>query len=166
MNNTLYCFENYGLRRIFALLVCCVPLMFSGCKETIDDSNFAIKTEMTAADFIDADDRFTMMRTLLKRVRMGDVEGASSLYSVLSARGNYTLFLPTDDAVTRFMAENGVASLEEMTDEQANLITKSCIIDNQNEDAYESADFPSSGSFSLPNLNNRLLSCLLNESAE
>lgn len=64
------------------------------------------------------------------------------------------------------MAENGVASLEEMTDEQANLITKSCIIDNQNEDAYESADFPSSGSFSLPNLNNRLLSCLLNESAE
>ena len=158
--------ENCGLRRIFALLVCCVPLMFSGCKETIDDSNFAIKTEMTAADFIDADDRFTMMRTLLKRVRMGDVEGASSLYSVLSARGNYTLFLPTDDAVTRFMAENGVASLEEMTDEQANLIAKSCIIDNQSEDAYESADFPSSGSFSLPNLNNRLLSCMLNESAE
>ena len=46
--------ENCGLRRFFALLVCCVPLMFSGCKETIDESNFAIKTEMTAADFIDA----------------------------------------------------------------------------------------------------------------
>ena len=122
MNNTLYCFENFGLRRIFALLVCCVPLMLSGCKETIDDSNFAIKTEMTAADFIDTADRFTMMRTLLKRVCMGEVEGASSLYSVLSARGNYTLFLPTDDAVTRFMAENGVASLEEMTDEQAQIL--------------------------------------------
>lgn len=154
---------NKRIKMLFAAITICIPSLFFSCTEEIDDSNFTIKSEMTAADFIDADPNYSMIKELFLRVRLGASDGASSLYSVLSARGNYTIFLPTNEAIKKYMAEEGVDALENLTEEQATLIAKSCIIDNSDDNAYETADFPSTGSFSLPNLNDRMLSCTLGE---
>lgn len=143
-----------------------VTATFVGCKEDIDDSNFAIKTEATAADYIDGSEKYSMIKEIFLRVPLGNSAGASSIYSVLSARGNYTIFLPTDEAVREYLNENGFASVAEMTDEIAALIAKSCIIDNINNHAYETADFPTSGAFPLPNLNDRLLTVLLDDESD
>ena len=163
--------KTYKSKAYFTKVCCGCMLLFPifgniACTEEIDDSNFAIKTHQTAADYIDTNEDLSMISTLLKRVRLGDIEGASTLYNVLTARGNYTLFLPTNSAVQQFMDENEIASIENFNDEQAGLITKSCIIDNDEDPAYETADLPVKGSLSLPNLNDRLLSCHLNEDAE
>ena len=136
-----------------------MPFGLIGCSEEIDDSNFAIKSELTAADFIDADPNFSMIKSVFLKVTLGTSEGASSIFSVLTARGNYTVFLPTNEAVEEFLKQNSVVSLENLTDEQALLIAKSCIIDHSEDNAYETADFPTSGSFDKPNLNDRLLTC-------
>ena len=154
---------NQCIKKLVAALTFCIPSVFFSCTEEIDDSNFAIKSEMTAADFIDADPNFSMIKQLFQRIRLGASDGASPIYSVLSARGNYTIFLPTNEAIRKYMAEEGVDTPENLTEEQATLIAKSCIIDNMDDDAYETADFPSTGSFSLPNLNDRMLSCSIGE---
>lgn len=159
----------YTRRQVFslsALLLLGAASPLISCKEEIDESNFAIKSEKTVADFLDSDDRFSMIRTLFKRVKLGDSPDASPVYSALTARGNYTVFLPTDDAVSRYLQDNAVGSLGELTDVQANTIVKSCIIDNGSEPAYESSDFPSKGAFKIPNLNDRILSCSISEDAE
>ena len=153
--------HSHVLVKLFLLL--CLPISFTSCSENIDESNFAIKSELTAADFIDSDENYSLAKSIFLRVRLGDSEGASSLYSVLTARGNYTVFLPTNSAIEKFMQEHGIATLEEMPEEQANLIAKSCIIDHDQEPAYETADFPTTGSFNLPNLNDRLLTCKMDE---
>ena len=80
-----------------ALLLLGAPVFLSSCKEEIDESNYAIKKMQTAADYIDGNSQFSLMNALFHRVRLGNVDGASPLYSMLSARGNYTIFLATND---------------------------------------------------------------------
>jgi len=93
---------------------------------------------------------------------LGD-SAASSLTSVLSSRGNYTLFAPNNDAIESYAKNTlGLNSVDEMTYEQAQLIAYSCLIDNGEDAAYEEADFPTDGgSFDDSNLNDRTLSCRL-----
>lgn len=132
----------------------------SGCSEKIDESNFAIKTEQTIADFLTENSEYSDMKALFERVRLGDKPEASSVMSALSARGNYTLFLPDNEAMKQYLTTKGKSTVEELSDEEAKLVVYSCIIDNVEQSAYESADFPSPGAFALPNLNDRLLTCL------
>ena len=130
----------------------------SSCKETIDESNFAIKSELTITDYLTTTDNLSMITEIFGKVRLGN-DSASYMTSVLSARGNYTVFAPTNEAVEAYLAEEGLTSIEEMNKEQLEQIAKSCVIDNGDLNAYETAEFPQRGSFSTPNLNNRELSC-------
>ena len=148
-----------------ALLLMGAPVFLSSCKEEIDESNFAIKKMQTAADYIDENSQFSLMNALFRRVRLGNVEGASPLHNMLSARGNYTIFLPTNEAVEKYMAENGITSIDEMSDDLANTLAKSCIIDNGSNNAYESADLPSSGALPISCLSDRMLSCSLDSTS-
>lgn len=133
----------------------------TGCTEDIDESNYAIAEEQTVTDFLSTTDSLSKIKAIFDRVRLGDDEQASSLTSVLSARGNYTLFVPSNAAVDAYIASLGVASVDSLSYEQAQLIANSCIIDNGTQAAYETADFPTPGTFPISNLNDRLLSCEL-----
>lgn len=133
---------------------------FQSCTETIDDSNYAIKTEQTMSDFIEADEDFSDMKAIFDRVRLSSSEDASVLTSVLSARGNYTCFIAPNDVVRAYVKSLiGTEDVSQLSYEQAQLIAYNCIIDNADNSAYESPDFPMSGAFSLPALSNRLLNC-------
>ncbi len=150
------------------ILLFSLALAVSSCKESIDDGNFAIKTEQTVSDYLaDAPEKFSDIKAIFDRVRLGRSDEASTLTSVLSARGNYTLFAPNNEAVSKYIKGLGISSIDELTYDQAELIAKSCIIDNGELSAYEEATFPSpSGSFAEPNLNDRILSCTQDTTAD
>ena len=143
-----------------ALIACGIlaPFVVSSCKEEIDDSNFAIKKEQTLADILDDDKNLSLARDLFKRVRLGRADG-SSIYSVLSARGNYTVFVPDNVAVEAYLRKLKLNDINEMTDEQAQLVAYSCVIDNVEQSAYESTEFPERSAFNLSNFYDRLLTC-------
>jgi len=147
-------------KSLFGLLMMAGFVMaFSGCKEEIDDSNYAIKTEKTMSDYLAEDPNLSDIKSIFDRVTLGRAGNASSLTSVLSARGNYTVFAPDNEAVQTYLNSLGLNHVSELSDEQAQNLAYNCIIDNGNESAYESPDFPSKGTFALSNLNDRLLSC-------
>lgn len=144
-----------------SLVAFAASVSFCSCTETIDESNFAIKTEQTVVDFLEANpDKFSGIKALFDRVQFGRGADASHLTSVLSARGNYTVFAPNNEALAAYVQSFGVNTIEELTDEQAELIAKSCIIDNGDLNAYEEAEFPASGAFDVANLNNRSITCM------
>lgn len=147
-------------------LMLCILFSFNSCTENISDDNFAIKTKMTIADFIVENPEFSMMKEVFEKARMSEIENASSIFNMLTARGNYTVFLPSNAAVFKFMEERGVRQINELDMENLNLIAKSCIIDNGDKSAYSTSEFPTKGAFDKPNLNDRLLSCSLNEKSE
>ena len=164
MTNLNMC-ASYLTRAFAVLMILSLSLGLTGCKEEIDDSNFAIKSELTAADFIASDEDYSLIHSIFTRVRLGNSDGASPIISVLTARGNYTVFLPTNSAIEKFLQQNGISSIDELTEEQLNLIAKSCIIDHTEDNAYETADFPTTGAFEKPNLNDRLLSCKMDSTS-
>ena len=100
-----------------------------------------------------------MISAIYDRVKLGRHEASSSLTSVLASRGNYTIFAPDNDAVQAYLDDIGVATVADLDEEQAKTIALNSVIDNGDESAYESADFPVPGSFRYSNLNNRTLTC-------
>lgn len=140
--------------------------LLAACTENISTDNYAISTEETATDyFANHPETFSCIKAIFDRVRLGNSDNASSLTSVLSSRGNYTIFAPDNDAIAAYLQDLGLSSVDEMSYEQAQLVANSCIIDNRTDNAYETADFPTPGTFPLSNLNDRLLTCAF-ESAE
>ena len=145
---------------IIAILTLLFTFGLTGCKETIDESNFAIKTEETITDFLTNNpDRFSEIKAIFDRVRLSESEDASSITSVLSARGNYTLFAPNNEAIKAHLESLGLTDVSMMSYEQAQLVAYSCVIDNKTNSAYETPDFPTPGTFGLPNFYDRLLTC-------
>ncbi len=155
-----YKIKNNLLRSVGALVLLLAPAIFAACSEEINEGNFAIKTEQTIADYVNENtEDFSSFAAVLNRVNLSDAQNASSLMSVLSARGNYTVFAPNNAAVAAFCERRGVATVDELTLEDAKLLAYSCIIDNGSESAYEEAEFPTPGTFAKSNLNDRLLPC-------
>lgn len=142
-------------------------LTLTGCKETIDSSNFAIADEPTVFDYLSDDSRFSDIVSVFERVNLVEVPDgsnytSSSIANTLQTRGNYTCFIPTNEAVEAYVSTlTGGTSTDvtQLTEEQATNLAKNCIIDNGDNSAYESPDFPTDGSFTISNMNDRVLTC-------
>lgn len=133
---------------------------FVSCKEDVDISNYAISSKPTMADFLAQTDSLSDIKAILERVKLGSSEKSSSILSVISARGKYTLFAPSNRAVRAYVkALIGTEDITRLTDDQAALIAESCIIDNKDGAAYQTTMFPENGTFDQATLNGRILSC-------
>lgn len=147
-----------------ALVLLGLCFTLAGCKEDIDESNFKISEELTIADFIKSREDLSEIGKVFDRIPLGKTDNASPLTSVLSARGNYTCFLPDNEAVYKYVQSvTGGASSDvaDLTDEQAKLIAYNCIIDNGSSASYETTDFPQNNeTFPVTNLSDRRLSCV------
>lgn len=137
-------------------------LTTQSCTENLDEGNFAIAKEQTISDYLAENAEYSQILSIFERVSLGHKEGASSLRAVLSARGNYTIFAPTNDAIDDYVANllGAGKTISDLSDEEAELIAYSCVIDNGNESAYESPDFPQEGgAFTKSDLNDRTITC-------
>ena len=127
--------KNY-LLLVGSLLLMLTGSMFTSCKEDIDDSAFAIKSDPTIADMLDSREDLSYIKSIFERVRLSNAGNASSIYAALSARGNYTVFAPTNEAVVAYCQNvAGVSTPEELSDELAQVIAYSCVIDNEDASA-------------------------------
>ena len=110
-------------------VIAVMPLGMAGCQETIDSSNFAIADEPTAYDYLANEERFSDIVAIFNRVKTVDVpEGsnytASSIANTLQTRGNYTCFIPTNDAVRAYVQGlTGSTDVASLSDEQAENIS-------------------------------------------
>lgn len=147
----------------FASLAFGLLFTAQSCSETINDGDFAIAKDQTITDYLASDmAQFSDIKYIFDRVQLGNKENASVLSSVLSARGNYTVFVPTNDALRQFVASivGAGKSVRDLNDEQAQLVAYSCVIDNGSEQAYESAEFPTDGgAFTRTDLSDRAITC-------
>ena len=158
-----YMFNSRRLVACISLLALLVaPFTFVGCKEEISADAYAIKTKKTLDDYLSERPDLSSIRAIFADAKLGVSDNASSIESVLSARGNYTVFAPNNDAVAKYVSllTNGESSdYNVLTHEQKTAVALNCIIDNGSNSAYELADFPSDGMFATTNLRERRISC-------
>lgn len=157
----------FRVRRITSGIACLVMTvaglsLTSSCKENISEDAYAIASKLTASDYISQTDSLSLIKAIFNKAVLGRSSNASTLTSVLSARGNYTVFAPSDRAVQAYMDSilgKTNATVAELDSAQTARIALNCIIDNGMDDSYELADFPIDNStFPTSNLNDRRLS--------
>ena len=79
------------------LFVFVIALSILACTDEIDKSNRFTFTGETVADFLlNRSEKYSHFITLLKR---------AELFSLLQTYGQYTLFLPDNDAVEKYLQE-------------------------------------------------------------
>ena len=148
------------MKRILYILI--VILSFFSCTEEIDESNRYTFTGETVADYLlNRSEKYSHMITLMKR---------ANLFGLLATYGQYTLFLPDNEAVEKYIYEQdsiyqatkdskkpvwtGVTSpyIEDLSDSMANFIARTHVTEALTR-TFEMGD----GSLPERNFNYRLL---------
>ncbi len=79
-------------------------LILSGCTEEIDKSARYVFKEVTITDYLQKHEEYTQYTELLKIVPVSE-RSKSSVFQLLTARGNYTVFAPTNEAIHNYLQQ-------------------------------------------------------------
>ena len=97
--------------------------IFCSCTEEIDTSARYVFTEYTVVSYLEAHPEYSQYVELMKQVPVSG-RSESSVYQLLTARGNYTCFALTNEAINKYLeslVEEGLISepsLDAFTDER------------------------------------------------
>ena len=139
------------MRTKFRFLVGCASVLFalsaglslSSCKDDVDESNMFTFTGKTLFQYVNEDENYSKFAYILSKVRLSE-KSQSSFAELLSARGNYTCFAPTNDAIQQYLDSTYLTQGYDYTqipDSTANYIVRNSIIDCGDNDAYLSTEF-------------------------
>lgn len=131
---------------------------FTSCSDKVDTSNMYSFTGKQVIDYLNEAPETSYFALLTKKVKLSS-KTASTVADLLSARGNYTCFAPTNEAVQAYV--DSITNIkgypiENTPDSIARDIVDNSLIDNQNEDAYLSTTFQV-GSFERPSFADRYM---------
>ena len=157
---------------IFALAI--IALVIASCKEDVDTSARYVFKEETISSYLAKHEQYSEYCRLLGEVVVSPISDTKVL-QLLSARGHYTIFAPTNDAIQAYLDSlvvEGIipeASWDAFTDEHkrdsiAHVIVFNSIIDSGDDyTEYQIYNLPQQNSTSntveipLPNMNDRKL---------
>ena len=157
------------VRKFIPCIIAALVLLLS-CKEEIDSSARYVFTEQTVLSYLEKHDSYSEYVKLLQQVPVS-TRSASTVYQLLSARGHYTCFAPTNEAIELYLQELAKAGLitepswdgfptERLRDSIARVIVYNSIIDGGDEEYYEINKFPQNNNdeFGRANMNDIKLS--------
>lgn len=143
-----------------------------GCSEKVDESARYVFTDKTILGYLQSHDAYSEYADLLSKVDVSKIS-ESKISQLLDARGNYTVFAPTNEAIQTYLGtlvDEGLIespSWDAFTDDHKldsirKVVVYNSIIDGGDEldSYYYVADFPeiSNAEFPLANLNDKKLS--------
>ena len=134
---------------------CCMSTAMTACVDNDDDVPMSRYTaeKMTAAQFLEEnEDRVGDFITLLKR---------TAYFSMLSTYGDYTVFAPNNEAIAKYMANNGYSDVESIPLAVCDTLARTHIIKTK---AYFTTDI-SEGSLGM-NMAETFIELSINTDAE
>lgn len=161
--------------KLFLFLFAALAFVTS-CTENIDTSSRYVFNEETIASYLGKHEQYSEYVKLLGQVPVS-VRSKSTVAQLMSARGNYTCFAPTNDAIAIYLdslVSQGIISRpawDAFTDSTKldsirRVIVYNSIIDGGDDlAAYETGAFPTGkdAEFSLPNMYDRKLSVAVDD---
>lgn len=145
---------------IGVLLASCAAITLNSCKENIDDSNLYTFTGEMMIDHLRDNPDFSSYYEILGRVHPSK-RSSSTMHELLAARGNYTCFAPTNEAIDLYIdslltiGEVSSKEISELPDSVAEYIVFNSIIDHGNNDAIASTEFDKAENYA--NMNDRYI---------
>lgn len=146
------------LKRFSMFAVLLAALGFYSCEDKIDESNMYTFTGESIYSYLQSSQEYSDFAYLLERVKLSK-KSESTIAQLLSARGNYTVFAPTNEAIQHYLDSLYTTTNYDITqtpDSTAEYITRNAIIDNEDEEAYLSTSF-AEGTLEKKNMDNRYI---------
>ncbi len=148
------------LNAILALMtILMVSVAVTSCSDEVDESDLYTFTGNTVTSYFEENaDVYSDYAYILTKVMLS-AKSSSTISALLSARGNYTVFAPTNDAVQSYLDSIYTTTgydITQIPDSTAEEIARNSIIDNEDEDAYMSTDFQT-GALETTNMNDRFI---------
>lgn len=154
------------MKKIF--FVAALILALLGCTEQIDTSARYVFEGKTIMQYLESKDYYSEYVRLLSEVPVSSYS-QTTLKQLLAARGHYTVFAPTNDAVQDYLdslCKKGIITeaswdgFQEQTtlDSIKKVIVFNSVLDSGDQYAFDVSDFPDhEHEFGLANMNNRKL---------
>lgn len=136
--------KNLKIRDALILLLLFVGAFnFVSCKDEVDESNMYTFTGKLMSGYFEDDETLSDFCYLTKRVKLSP-QSESTVYDLLSARGNFTCFAPTNEAVQTYL--DSIYNVENydittVPDSTAEFIVNNCLIDHDNSNSLLSTSF-------------------------
>ncbi|MCR4921117.1 MAG: fasciclin domain-containing protein [Bacteroidaceae bacterium] len=162
------------MKRTSTLICLLGILMLDACTESVDTSNRYVFKENTIIDYLSQHEQYTQYLELLNKMPVSRIS-ETTLAQLLSARGNYTVFAPTNEAIQLFLDSlyrkglivepswEGFQS-ERAKDSIEQVIAYNSIIDGGDNTLFMTYEFPVEKNAEIPleNMYDRRLSVYLN----
>ena len=155
------------VRHLFILAMISI---LAACKEDIDTSARYVFKDYTVYSYLSTFPQYSEYAKLLSEVKASPISN-TTLKQLLTARGHYTCFAPTNDAVhayLQYLTEEGIISepswdafpSDRVRDSIKQVIVYNSIIDGADENYILTSEFPVTNNAELPlaNMNDRKLS--------
>ena len=159
------------------LLLTCLVLM-AACKEEVDTSARYVFKDYTVFSYLEKFPQYSEYATLLGEVKASSIT-QTTLKQLLSARGHYTCFAPTNEAIQGYLehlVEDGLISEpswdafpdDHLRDSVKKVIVYNSIIDGADENYILTSSFPETNNAELPlaNMNDRKLTVRYGETPD
>ena len=162
------------MRKHLLYVIAAIALVMASCTEEIDTSARYVFKEETITSYLSKHEQYSEYYRLLGEVMVSNIS-KTNVRQLLSARGHYTIFAPTNDAIQEYLDSLVTQGLipeaswdafpnEHKRDSIAHVIVFNSIIDSGDDySEYQISNFPQQNStsksveFPLPNLNDRKL---------
>ena len=143
-----------------------VLMCYASCTESIDTTSRYVFKEHTVISYLESHPDYSQYVSVLKQVQVSR-RSNTTMYQLLTARGNYTVFAPTNAAIENYLQklvdENLIASPSwdsfkdsVKLDSIRKVIAHNSVIDGEDlsEQIYYTSKFPdvNNGEISLPNM--------------
>lgn len=147
-----------------ALFICAASAVtLNSCTENVDESAlYTFTGEMMIDHFENNPETFSSYYTVLGMVHQSK-RSPSTMKDLLDARGNYTCFAPTNEAIDLYLdslleiGEVESKNLDELPDSVAEDIVFNSIIENGDDEAYQTTSFAHDVPLNLTNMNGRYI---------
>ncbi|MBO7471408.1 MAG: fasciclin domain-containing protein [Bacteroidaceae bacterium] len=162
------------MRKHLLYVIAAIALVMASCTEEIDTSARYVFKEETITSYLSKHEQYSEYYRLLGEVMVSNIS-ETNVRQLLSARGHYTIFAPTNDAIQEYLDSLVTQGLipeaswdafpnEHKRDSIAHVIVFNSIIDSGDDySEYQISNFPQQNStsksveFPLPNMNDRKL---------
>ena len=143
------------MKKLLPCLVATIILLL-GCKEDIDTSARYVFKDETVLSYLQKHEVYSEYVRLLQLVPIS-YRSKSTVYQLLSARGHFTCFAPTNEAIAEYLQDLVEAGFIEepswdnfqsdrLRDSIMRVIVYNSIIDGGDEEIYETMNFPTKSS--------------------
>ena len=139
------------MKKYILFVVSIIVFLFS-CKEDIDTSARYVFKEETVLGYLQKHDDYSEYVKLLQLVNISP-RSESTVFQLLSVRGNYTCFAPTNEAIALFLQDQVKAGIineptwesftnDRLKDSIMKVVVYNSIIDGGDEESYRTYSFP------------------------